>query len=266
MIQKFNEFINEGIDFDVETKTVSYNPSHQDNVDTSLENNPCINDGIVDGVEVWSIFKRKRGKHGDGNPLIYALKGEGWSFKSDTDKQNIMNQFELAAENFVKMYPHTLTIVIPSGNKLNKTIASVIKNKSDDVETIGDALRKMTTTEVEDIVLYDDNCLFRKHYKTNFKKAYEQLCEYLEQMDDEKDGKFSRHYIKDPEMRDVLDRTLALNQDRYSKYATKINGRDILIIDDTISRGQSIKEACEIINESYAPKTIKVLTLLSKLY
>lgn len=35
-----NRVLNEGIDFDPETKTVSYNPSHEDNVDTSLENNP----------------------------------------------------------------------------------------------------------------------------------------------------------------------------------------------------------------------------------
>ena len=37
----------EGIDFDPETKTVSYNPSHEDNVDTSLENNPT-SDGEYD--------------------------------------------------------------------------------------------------------------------------------------------------------------------------------------------------------------------------
>ena len=38
-----NRVLNEGVDFDPETKTVSYNPSHEDNVDTSLENNPTSN-------------------------------------------------------------------------------------------------------------------------------------------------------------------------------------------------------------------------------
>ena len=67
-------------------------------------------------------------------------------------------------------------------------------------------------------------------------------------------------------MRDVLDFTLKLSKDRYAEFANKINGQDILIIDDTISRGQSIKQVCKIISESYAPKSITVLTLLSKLY
>ena len=60
-------------------------------------------------------------------------------------------------------------------------------------------------------------------------------------------------------------KTLKLSNDKYAKYANKINGQDVLLIDDTISRGQTIKEACDIIQDSYAPKSITVLTLLSKL-
>lgn len=63
----------------------------------------------------------------------------------------------------------------------------------------------------------------------------------------------------------VLDFTLKLSDDRFAEFANKINGQDILIINDTISRGQSIQEICQIMRESYAPKSITVLTLLSKL-
>lgn len=66
-------------------------------------------------------------------------------------------------------------------------------------------------------------------------------------------------------MRDVLDFTLKVSEDIYAEFANKINGQNILIIDDTISRGQSIKEACRIMMESYAPKSITVLTLSSGL-
>ena len=62
-----NASINEGIDFDIETKTVSYNPFHEENVDTSVENNPTQTGEIVENITVWSIFKRKRGERGDGN-------------------------------------------------------------------------------------------------------------------------------------------------------------------------------------------------------
>ena len=84
-------------------------------------------------------------------------------------------------------------------------------------------------------------------------------------MDKERNGYFSRHLIKNKEMRDVLDFTFKVSEDRFAEFANKINGQNILIIDDTISRGQSIKEACKIMMESYAPKSITVLTLLSKL-
>ena len=66
-------------------------------------------------------------------------------------------------------------------------------------------------------------------------------------------------------MRDVLDFTLKVSEDIYAEFANKINGQNILIIDDTIGGGQSIKAACRIMMESYAPKSITVLTLSSGL-
>ncbi|MCR5065293.1 MAG: phosphoribosyltransferase [Bacteroidales bacterium] len=259
-------FINEGIDFDPHTKTVSYNPSHEENVDTSIEHNPTMDGDIVPNVQVWSIFKRKRGLRGDGNPLVYALKGEGgWTFRDESDRNAIKQQFDVIATKFATMYPVGVTIIMPSGNELNTHIANVVMSKSENAELIEGVICKLTTEEVDEIVL-DFNSKFREYYKEKFNAAYYQLGTYLDQMDKERKGSFSRHLIKDSEMRDVLDSTLKLSDDRFAEFANKINGQDILIIDDTISRGQSIREACQIIQESYAPKSITVLTLLSKLY
>lgn len=72
--------------------------------------------------------------------------------------------------------------------------------------------------------------------------------------------------LRNNNMRDVLDFTLKASVDCSAEDANNINGEDVLIIDDTISRGQTIKEACQIIQDTYAPKSITVLTLLSKLY
>ena len=265
-IKKFGEFIDEGIDFDLNTKTVSYNPSHEDNVDTSIENNPTSDENLVPNIKVYSIFKRKTGLRGDGNPLIYALKGEGgWSFSTDDDRIAIEKQFDMIASKFASMYQIGLTILIPCGNDLNNRIAEVIKSKSKDVEIIEGVIWRMTTEEVDDIVL-DFYSKFREYYKDNFNEAYYELGRYLDEMEKQRNGHFSRHLIKNKEMRDVLDFTLKLSKDRFAEFANKINGQDILIIDDTISRGQSIKKVCKIISESYAPKSITVLSLLSKLY
>lgn len=256
--------LNEGIDFDHDTMTVSYNPSHEENVDTSLKNNPTKDDSIIQGIPVWSIFKRKKGMYGDGNPLVYALKGEGWTFRSEEDRLAIEKQFDDIATKFAQIYPIGVTIIIPSGNELNYHIAEVVMSKSKNAELLEGAICKLTTEEVNDIVLAK-NSFFRQIYKDNFNAAYKQLCVYFEEMDEKRDGTFSRHFIKDKNMRNVLLNTLKVSPDRYAKDSKIINGQDILIIDDTISRGQSIKEACQIMLESYAPKSITVLTLLSKL-
>lgn len=264
--ETMEDALNEGIDFDHQTKTVSYNPSHEENVDTSLDNNPTLDGNIVPNVQVWSIFKRKIGMRGDGNPLVCALTGEGgWTFRSDNDKEAIEIQIDAIADKFVKLYPVGITILMPSDNALNQRIVEVIMSKSKDVKLIKGLIRKMTTEEVDDIVL-DFGSKFREYYKDKFTVAYFQLGEYLDLMDKECGATFSRHMIKDPEMRDVLDFTLKLSDDRFARFANKINGQNVLIIDDTISGDQTITQVCEIMSVSYAPKSITVLTLLSKLY
>lgn len=265
VIDAINNVLNEGIDFDPQTKTVSYNPSHEENVDTSIEHNPTMDGDIVPNVQVWSIFKRKRGLRGDGNPLIYAFKGEGgWKFRNENDRNAIEKQFDAIATKFATMYPVGVTIIMPSGSELNMHIADVVMSKSKNAELIEGVICKLTTEEVDEIVL-DFGSKFREYYKNDFNSKYFELGKYLDLMDKEKDGYFSRHLVKNSKMRDVLDSTLKVSDDRFAEFANKINGQDILIIDDTISRGQTIKEACNIMFESYAPKSITVLTLLSKL-
>ena len=264
--QSIDSVINVGIDFDPHTKTVSYNPSHEENVDTTIEHNPTMDGDIVPNVQVWSIFKRKRGLRGDGNPLVYALKGEGgWTFRDESDRNAIEKQFDAIATKFATMYPVGVTILMPSGSELNMHIADVVMSKSRNAELIKGVICKLTTEEVDDIVL-DFNSKFREFYKDEFNSKYYELGQYLDLMDKGRNGYFSRHLIKNNQMRDVLDSTLKLSDDRFAEFANKINDQDVLIIDDTISRGQSIKEACQIMLESYAPKSITVLTLLSKLY
>lgn len=256
--------LNEGIDFDLDTKMVTYNPSHQDNVDTSIENNPSIDLSLIEGVPVWSIFKRKKGLGGDGNPLIYALKNENdWIFKSEQDRTDIIKQFKIITDKFLKNHSFDLTLIIPSTNNLNNYIAKEISDKAK-VELITGFVRKLTTEEVDELV-QDFDSKFRAYYGTKYTQAYYALREYLDEMDELKNGVFCRHLIKDSQMRNVIDFTLKLSEDHYARFANKINDRNVLIIDDVISRGESIKEMVNIINKSYNPKSVSVMTLLSRL-
>ena len=177
--QAIDSIINEGIDFDPQTKTVSYNPSHEENVDTSIEHNPTKDGDIVPNVQVWSIFKRKRGFRGDGNPLVYALKGEGgWTFRDESDRTAIEQQFDAIATKFATMYPIGVTILMPSGNELNTHIADVVMSKSRNAELIEGVICKLTTEEVDEIVL-DFNSKFREFYKDEFNSKYYELGRYF---------------------------------------------------------------------------------------
>lgn len=260
------KIIKEGIDIDYNNLTVAYNPSHQNNVDTSIENNPTVSNEYGEGITVYSLLMRKSNDIMDGNPLLYAFKGEnGWQFRTDKDKEAILNQIDIIAQKFANMYPLGFTVLIPSGNHLNRMIGEIVKRKGKDVLIVDDVLTKITTEEVMDIVL-EKGSQFHIYYQNAMDTALRQLKIYLDKMDEEKGGYFTRHYIRDAKMRDVLNKTLKLSNDAVARYSKSIDGKDVLLIDDSISRGQTIKEACKILMENYEPKSITVLTLFSKLY
>lgn len=263
--EAINNVLNEGIDFSYKDMTVSYNPSHEENVDTSVENNPTYVDDIYPNVRVWSIFKRKKGNYADGNPLIYAMKGENrWHFRSNEDKLAIENQIDKIATKFASLYPIGVTVLIPSDNELNQYIARVVMSKSRNAKLLEGVICKLTVQEVDRIVLAA-NSEFRKHYGDNVEEAFKMLHTFFDEMIEKKNGKYSKHLVYDDEMRDVINVTLKLSEDKFAEFANVINGENILIIDDTIRRGQSIQETCKILLDSYAPESITVLTLMSRL-
>jgi len=51
---------------------------------------------------------------------------------------------------------------------------------------------------------------------------------------------------------------------RRQNNVAQINDKDVLIIDDAISHGNTIKDVINEIKGFYVPKSITVLTLLSK--
>lgn len=185
------------------------------------------------------------------------------SIEGDEDKLVIESQIDKIATKFSTLYPIGVTVLIPSDNELNRRIANVVMSKSQNAKLLEGVICKLTVEEVDRIVLAKDS-EFRKHYGENVEEAFRALHGYFEEMIDKKNGRFSKHLVYDNEMRDVINVTLKLSKDRFAEFANVINGENILIIDDTIRKGQSIQEACRILLESYSPKTITVLTLMSR--
>ena len=259
----------EGIDIDYANFKVKYNPRHQNNVNTSEKENPTVDNEVVPGIPVWSIFTRNSLSMMDGNPLIYAMKKERhWTFGSKKDKDAILRQFDKILDKFLSTHHYDITLVIPTSSHINEFMASEIIEKDPSVEYIDGVLVKLTVDDIWSMVNTKDS-RFMKHYRKDGSRAVEdaltRLDDYLGKMKLVKRGKFTRHLIDDEEMRNVLDATLKHNPDPISEDAAKITGHDVLIIDDTISRGQTIREAVKTIRDNYKPKSISVLTMFSKL-
>lgn len=267
MVIKVNEnLVCEGIDIDPVRHVVSYNAKHQDNVNTSVEDNPTVDTDTIPGVEIWSIFSRNRVDTRDGNPLVYALKGErGWKFRSEWDRKEVLKQFSLIADKFLATHRYDVTVIAPTSNPLNDFIVNTIVSKDPDIEYIQGVLLKLTTGDIRAMV-DEKGSRFIRAYRNEIDDAFRRLEVYLERMDRERNGVFTRHLVDDDRMRNVLDRTLKNNDDLIAEDAAKITDHDVLIVDDTISRGQTVKEAVKTIRSCYAPKSITVLTLFFKLY
>ena len=256
--------LNAGIDFDENSLTVSYNPSHEDNIETSEETNPTMVFKYGNNVEVWSIFKRKSGRKDDGNPLVYALKGEGgWQFKTNKDKNAIYSQIGKITAKFFSTHSSNVTIILPSEGHLNSMFASIIMSYNKGSILIDDLMIKMDTDEVRRLILQKDS-LFRKVYNTPglFRRALAEFDMYANEMGD----KYRTHLMHDKDIRTAVEKTIRINYPQVAKYFDSINNKDVLVIDDNIGRGSSIKVAIRELKNYYSPNSITFLTLFSERY
>ena len=57
---------------------------------------------------------------------------------------------------------------------------------------------------------------------------------------------------------------ITYNEDEDTNIREKIDGKGILVLDDIISSGESVSQAVKNINDSFIPKSVTVITLLSK--
>ncbi len=262
ILQQHNDYLIEGVDIDKVTKTVSFNPNHEDNVDTSVILNPTYDS--VHGIPVISIFKRKDNKDKtDGSPLIYALKNKnGWKFKNPKeDITNLLKQFIRISEKIQPEYDAIITI--PSSNPLNThflhRLNKIIKTKA----KVTDYLSKLNADDVwED---YIDWRQMQTDFKDGYEKAESDMLKFFKRMESENDNMFSFRYIPNTKLRQYITKTMWVKDpEKQITYAPYINNKNILILDDTIASGASISEACKEIISSFIPASVTVITLFSK--
>lgn len=262
--ESIRNVINEGVDFDETTLTVSYNQSHENNVETSEDTNPTMLSKYGNNVEAWSIFKRKSGAIDDGNPLVYALKGEGgWHFKTNRDKNAIFSQMEKITKKFFDTHSSHVTVILPSNGTLNSLFANIIKKYNANSIFIDDLLIKMSVEEVRRIIM-EPNSPFRQVYDTPFlfKRALAEFDMYTSKMGE----KYRTHLMRNKDIRTIVEQTIRIDYPQVARYFDSINGKDVLFVDDNIGRGSSIRVATRELQRYYTPSSITFLTLFSEKY
>jgi hypothetical protein len=249
--KKENEaiFIIEGINIDDKNRLVSVDLTHENNVDTSITLNPTYSK--VKRYDVISLFKRKHNSDNtDGNPLVYALKDiKNWNI-SKKDIILLLKQFIGIAKKLNDRYDTILTI--PSSNDLNNKflyrLNRIIKCENKITDHI---FSKMYTEDVVDNI----------DYSTLSDMEMLKMKEGLSKM-----GKYFtfKHIPKElrKHIRNIWDDSFSCAD---LGVADKINGKSILILDDTIASGQSISTFCDTILKNYTPEKVTIITLFSKL-
>lgn len=275
---------------DIEAVDVSYNPNHNKGLSTTKNSQPTsfkldLSDLKLsqDFIQVFSILQRTKmdvevGSN-DGTPLVYAFKNErGYRFKAAEDKKQVEDIMDAVLLKFIKKYSQeisskTATVVLPSGNALNSRFASRFKELAEQnglkVNLYTKIFQKLTVEEVIDVVINDIHSQFNRWIVSlpqNVARTKRfRLDRYFDEMVKQHNGEFSYHYIKDPEIRHRISNAMKLTGGAFKGDFKEINECDVLMLDDTISAGTSLKDACKLVCETYHPRSLLALTMFSRL-
>lgn len=270
--ESVEKVIKEGIDIDKEKMTVGFNPNHQENVDTNDPWTPKPIYNTVDGYKVISIFKRKKtDDKQDGNPLIFALKQHKWTFRDPKyDIMALLRRFIAVTKELKETFD--LIITTPSSNNLNTEILHKVDRIIPHDAAFENFFMKYTANEVYESFL-DSDWLERTYPDENERKTihsriYNAICRMnLPKADGGNDGIFSYKFLKPAELRNAIIQSMHISDDYMDEieYGKFINGKKVLIIDDTVTTGKTISDSADAIKSMYDPLSITFLTLFSPL-
>lgn len=252
-----DEFLIEGLQLDYKNKIVKLDDS--DNGVVFLRK-PL--EYHYKSMNIISIFKRTKfnselnNRNPDGNPFIYALKGKfGWKLDMTiSDVKKYMKIFIENCKSIKKKYD--TCIMIPSKSSVNELFMKELKKNIDCKDYINKFFEKMPTDEVL-MNGIDYHKIDKENDEVNAKSIVKRIKKAIDDMGDyfeaKKIHKELLQYIK-----------YITYDEENSEIREKIDGKDVLILDDIISSGESVSQAVEALKSGFEPKSITVITLLSK--
>lgn len=219
-----------------------------------IENNlaALLTEGIdIDPVNKTVNFNKNHTKGVDTNPLIHALKGNG----SGIDTNSILMLFRDFIKVQKKIKPKYDTIIsVCSSSSLNNDflyrINKVIKTQNE----ITDLFRKLKASDI-----ISDGGISKETPKEIFLELYKEILKMIK-----KDDYFTYKEIS-KDYRKYIDTSAVIDANKILKYTNIINGKDVLILDDTITSGKTISDNVRVLLKTFEPKSVTVPTLFGEL-
>lgn len=222
---------------------------------TTVDSNPVFEK--LNDFEVYSAFKRTRVKKplkGDNCPLIYALKGLDDLTVNRRSIYELSKTFYPIVENFLghKTDHWDLIIPLPSSSGIGRIVADRVARKAPCLTShvVNDALCKTTIfdarAELSTMGLpksaqktLENKLRAQRHFSNSDWSAPYSLKNVPVKL---------RHHLK-----------VFKHQNDYNS----LNPKNILLVDDVVSSGTSLKQAHELISNKYTDAQVSCFTLFS---
>ena len=239
-----------------DNKVVTFTSETEQLVNTSLDANP--NHHKLNDLIVHSVFKRLYSRQGgDGNPLIYALKGQKGFSISLKECGKFNPNISKILHNLMHGKDYEVILTMPSSHKVVEIFAKKINriNKNNCI-LINDIFSKKTICEV----YYDLQDL---PLTPKYKKDIIALRRSLERdLTNNPNKAFSMKEVATKDR--MFIRPLKIDPAQIEK-VMEIKGKSILLVDDLLASGTTLTSAYNLLKEMEISEQIEAICLLGKL-
>jgi hypothetical protein len=237
-------------------KVVTFTSDTEQLVNTSLDANP--NYHKLNDLIVHSVFKRLYSRQGgDGNPLIYALKGQKGFSISLKECGKFNQNISVILDSLMQKKDYEVILTMPSSHKIVERFAKKINRRTPGhCILFNNIFTKKTFREV--YADLQDLPLTPKH-----KKDIIALRRSLER-------DLSRNPNKVFSMKEVATKDrmfihpLKIDPTQIDKIQ-QIQGKSILLVDDLLASGTTLTSAYNLLKDLEISENIEAICLLGKL-
>ena len=239
-----------------DNKVVTFTSETEQLVNTSLDANP--NHHKLNDLIVHSVFKRLYSRQGgDGNPLIYALKGQKGFSISLKECGKFNPNISKILHRLMHEKDYEVILTMPSSHKVVERFAKKINRISKNhCILINNIFSKKTILEV-----YSD--LQDLPLTPKYKKDIIALRRSLERdLTNNPNKAFSMKEVATKDR--MFIRPLKIDPTQIEK-VTEMKGKSILLVDDLLASGTTLTSAYNLLKEMEVSEQIEAICLLGKL-